>query len=117
MTRAKFLISTLLAVTLLVAQVIAVGAAPANQETTPITGTVGSIALETDVNTETTTVLVTLTDNGVTQTVRLSLEDAATLGLVTDHGSGVLAPDESLIGTTVNIDSSMVILLNRPLRS
>jgi hypothetical protein len=110
MTRGNIFISMLLAVTLLAVQVIAVGAAPASQETTPITGTVESIVLETDTNTGTTTVLVTLTDEmNVTQTVRLSLEDAAALGLVVDDGTGNQTPDESVIGTTVDIDPTMVI--------
>jgi hypothetical protein len=61
MTRAKILMSTLLALIFLAVQVVAVGAAPATQETTPIAGTVESITLETDAET-TTTVVVTLTD-------------------------------------------------------
>jgi hypothetical protein len=110
MTRGKIFISMLLAVTLLAVQVIAVGAAPASQETTPITGTVESIVLETDTNTGTTTVLVTLTDEmDVTQTVRLSLDDAAALGLVVDDGTGNQTPNDSVIGTTVDIDPTLVI--------
>jgi hypothetical protein len=86
--------------------VIAVGAAPAAQDTTPITGTVEDITLETD----TDTVLVTLTDEmGETQTIRLSLQDATTLGLVTDDDSGNQAPNSDAIGEMVNIDPTIVI--------
>jgi len=108
--RAKILFSTLLAVAFLAAQVFAVGAASAQQDTIPITGTVDSIVLETDANTGATTVLVTLKDEtGTTQTVRLSLEDATALGLVIDDGKGNQIPDESVVGTTVDIDPATVI--------
>ena len=110
MTRIKILISTLVAITFLATKVIAVGAAPASQDTTPIIGTVESITLETDTETGVTTVVVTLIDEmGGTQTVRLSLEDAATLGLVTDDGSGNPVPDDTVIDTTVEIDPTTVI--------
>lgn len=109
MKRTKIVLSILLATIFLATQFIAVGAAPATQETPPITGTIESIVLETDTETDTTTVVVTLMDEfGETQIVRLSLEDATTLGLVTDDGSGPVA-DESLVGTSVEIDSALVI--------
>ena len=109
MTRTKIVFSVLLATIFLATQFIAVGAAPAAQETTPITGTIESIVLETDTETNTTTVVVTLTDEmGETQTVRLSIEDATTLGLVMDDGSGPVA-DHSKIGTSVDINPEVVI--------
>lgn len=109
MKRTKFLLSVLLATIFLAAQVIAVGAAPAAQDTLPITGTIESIVLETETETDTTTVVVTLSDEfGETQTVRLSLEDALALGLVTDDGSGPVA-DDSKVGTDVEIDPALVI--------
>ena len=109
MTRTKIVFSVLLATIFLATQFIAVGAAPAAQETTPITGTIESIVLETDTETNTTTVVVTLTDEmGETQTVRLSIEDATTLGLVMDDGSGPVA-DDSKIGTSVDINPEVVI--------
>jgi hypothetical protein len=105
MTRIKILVSALVAIIFLAMQVIAVGAAPANQETTPITGTVESISLETDAETGTTTVVVTLTDElGATQTVSLSLDEATALGLVKDDGMGNLVPDDTVIGTTIVIE-------------
>ncbi|MGB7875029.1 MAG: hypothetical protein WBL25_11650 [Anaerolineales bacterium] len=109
MTRTKIVFSILLATIFLATQFIAVGAAPATQETTPITGTIESVVLETDTATDTTTVVVTLTDEfGETQTIRLSLEDATALGLVTDDSSGPVV-DDSQIGTTVEIDPTLVI--------
>ena len=109
MTRTKIVFSILLATIFLATQFIAVGAAPATQETTPITGTIESVVLETDTATDTTTVVVTLTDEfGETQTIRLSLEDATALGLVTDDSSRPVV-DDSQIGTTVEIDPTLVI--------
>lgn len=109
MKRMKIVFSILLATIFLTTQFIAVGAAPATQDTTPITGTVESIVLETDAETDTTTVLVTLTDEfGETQTLRISVENAIALGLVTDDGSGPVV-DETKIGTSVDIDPAWVI--------
>lgn len=106
MTRTKTIYSILLAAVLLATQIIAVSAAPAKQDTTPITGTVESITLETDATSGLTTVVVALTDEtGATQTVRLSLEDATSLGLVTPEGT--TNPDA--IGTSTTIDPTMVI--------
>jgi hypothetical protein len=110
MNHKKIFLSTIFAAIFLITQVITVGAAPATQDTNPITGTVESITLETDADTGVTTVLVTLVDGmGGTQTVRLSLEDASTLGLVTDDGAGNPIVDDTAIGTTVEIDPLTVI--------
>jgi hypothetical protein len=89
-------------------------AAPAAQEETPtppITGTVLSITLETDPTTLETTVLVEVLDGtGVTQTVRLSIADAAALGLVTlDPVTGDPLVNEAAIGTEVSIDPALII--------
>ena len=108
MTRTKIIFSTMLATILLATQIIAVGAAPTYQETTPISGTVTNISLETDTETGVTTVLVTLEDETGTQTVRLSLEDAITLELVADDGSGPVV-DDSKIDTSIDIDPALVI--------
>ena len=106
MTRTKTIYSILLATILLATQIIAVSAAPAKQDTTPITGTVESITLETDATSGVTTVVVMLTDEtGATQTVRLSLEDATSLGLITTEGTANL----DAIGNSATIDPAMVI--------
>ncbi|HZM23126.1 MAG TPA: hypothetical protein VFC02_15360 [Anaerolineales bacterium] len=110
MLKTKYIISTLLAVTLLFAQVGLVAAAPTTQDTTPITGTIQSIATETDTN-GVTTVLVTLLDDlGATQTVRLSVDTAVALGLVTvDPVSNEVVVDETQVGQAVEIDPTTVI--------
>ena len=109
MSHKKILFSALLAAILLATQIIAVGAAPITQETTPITGTVVSITLETDTETDVTTVVVVFMDEfEEMQTVRLSLEDAISLELVTDDGTGPVE-DDSKIGSTVEIDPDNVI--------
>ena len=106
MKRMKIISTIVLATILLATQIIAVGAAPASQDAPPITGTVETITLETDAETGETTVVVTLTDElGETQTVRLSLEDATTLGLVVD-GQPV---DPTTIEDPVVIDPALVI--------
>jgi len=108
MTRTKIIISTLLATIFLATQVIAVGAAPALQESTPITVNVDSITLETDAGV--TTVVVRYTDEfGVAQTLRLSLKDAIELGLVTDDGSGPVVNNEKL-GLDVEINPTLIIM-------
>ena len=108
MTRTKIVFSILLATIFLITQIIVVGAASATPETTPITGTIENIELETDIETGTTTVLVTLSDEiGETQTISLSVEDATALGIVTDEGSGPVV-DESKVGTTSEIDPAIV---------
>jgi hypothetical protein len=110
MFKTKSLATILLVMMILFAQVGTVLAAPAAQDTTPITGTIQSITTETDAN-GVTTVLVTLTDDqGATQTVRLSVDTALTLGLVTlDPATNEPVVDETKIGQTVEIDPTTVI--------
>lgn len=109
--RRKTLIGITLALALAVSLTGTALAAPAAQEATPITGTVQSIAVETDATTGESTVVVEVLDElGATQTVRLSAEDAATLGLVTiDPETGEVTPVEEAIGTDVSIDPALVI--------
>ena len=106
MNRTKIVFSLVLASVFIVTQIMAVGAAPANQDPTPIAGTVDNIAFETDATTGTTTVVVTLTDDsGTTQKVRLSLEDATALDLILD--SETINPDA--IDNPTEIDPALVI--------
>lgn len=110
MSKTKLLAGVLLVFMLLTAQVGVAAAAPLAQDTTPITGTIESITTETDTN-GVTTVLVTLTDDlGATQTVRLSVETAVSLGLVTlDPTTNEPVVDETQVGQTVEIDPTTVI--------
>lgn len=110
MTRSKFTIGSLLAIILLVSQVLVVQAAPARQDTTPITGNVDSVVLNTDPTTGDIIVAVTVTDtSGVSQTVNLSVETATTLGLVTTDGTGAVIVNDAAINTQVEIDPSTVL--------
>jgi hypothetical protein len=82
------------------------------QESTPITGTVQTVVLETDADTNETVAVVTVLDEatGETQTVTLDLETAASLGLViTDPATGISTVNDGSIGTTVEIDPATVI--------
>lgn len=110
MFKTKLLASILLAIAVLFAQVGLVAAAPTAQDTTPITGTIQSITTETDAN-DVTTVLVTLLDDlGATQTVRLSVETAASLGLVAlDPVTSEPVVDETQVGQLIEIDPTTVI--------
>lgn len=110
MNKTKLLASVLSAMMVLFAQFGTAAAAPLTQDPTPITGTIQSITLETDAE-GTTTVLVTLMDDmGSTQTVRLSVETALALGLVTlDPVTNEPVVDETQIGQTVEIDPTTVI--------
>jgi hypothetical protein len=111
----KRLAVLLLVLAVLFGQVGNVAAAPQPQDTTLLTGTIQSIATETDAN-GVTTVLVTVLDAaGETQTVRLSVETAMALGLVTlDPLTQEPVIDESQIGQTVEIDPATVIPEEEP---
>ena len=114
MNKTKLVITLMLAFAFVFAQVGNVAAAPLAQESTPITGTIDTIVPETDAN-GVTTVVVTLTDG---QTFRLSVETAASLGLLVldDSNQPVLDPEtglpevnEEILGQTVEIDPATVI--------
>jgi len=118
MYKTKLLTSIMLIAAVLFAQVGIVLAAPPAQDST-ITGTIQTIVPEKDAN-GTITVLVTYTDaQGALQTVRISQETAASLGLLTldtttglpviDETTGLPVVDESKLKTTVNIDPTLVI--------
>jgi hypothetical protein len=79
--------------------------------TTPLTGIVQFITLETDTTTGETTVLVTFKDDtGTTQTVRVSLDTATSLGLVTtDATTGESSAKDGALGTTVTFDPTTVL--------
>jgi hypothetical protein len=82
------------------------------QESTPITGTVQTVVLETDATTGETVVVVTVLDEttGQTQNVTIDLATAASLGLVTtDPVTGITTVDEASVGTVIEIDPATVI--------
>jgi len=106
----KLLFSTALVLALLIGQT---GIAFA-QDATPISGVVQSVTLETD-TAGTTTVLVAYTyvdSAGAQQTAtsRLSVEAAASLGLVTtDPATNTTTVNDAATGSTVTIDPGAVI--------
>ena len=110
MFNTKYLASFLLVLAVLFAQVGNVAAAPQIQATGPITGTIVSITTETGANGETSVLVKLVDEQGVTQTLRLSVETAVTLGLVTvDPVTNEPIVDESQVGQTVEIDPTTVI--------
>lgn len=110
MYKTKLLASILVAIAVLFAQVGMVAAAPTAQDTTPITGTIESITTETDTNGVTTVLVAIVDDLGATQTVRLSVDTAAGLGLVTvDPVSNEVVIVDSQVGQSVDIDPATVI--------
>ena len=119
MNKIKLILTVALTFVVLFAQVGNVAAAPLAQDPALITGTITDIALETDTNGVVTAVLVTLEDDlGATQTVRISVETAASLNLLVldENGQPVLDPntglpdvDEDMFGTIVDIAAIDVI--------
>jgi hypothetical protein len=110
MLNTKLFASILIVLAVLFGQVGHVAAAPQVQDTTPITGTIQSITTETDANGVTTVLITLLDDQGATQTLRLSVETAVTLGLVTlDPTTQEPVVDETQIGQTVEIDPTTII--------
>lgn len=117
MYKTKLLASILLIATVLFAQVgVAAAAAPAQDAS--FDATIQTIVPEKDAN-GVITVVVTYTDiNGATQTVRISEETAASLGLLTldettglpvvDETTGLPVVDDTKIDTTVTINSTDV---------
>lgn len=118
MFKTKLFASILLIAAVLFVQVGMVAAAPPAQDPTPITGNITAITTDTDSN-GTTTILVTLVENGVERTVRLSVETAASLNLVEvdsetglpvlDPNTGLPVVDDTQVGQDVTIDPTKVI--------
>ena len=110
MSRVKVIATILLAATLLFVQVGAAAAAPAAQEAATITGTIQSITTETDDDGVTTVLVTLLDDQGMAQTLRLSVDTAVSLGLVKlDPTTGEPVVDETQVGHNLEIDSESVI--------
>ena len=110
MSSTKLLASILLVLTVLFAQVGVVAAAPQTQDTTPVTGTIQSISTETDANGVTTVLVTLMDDQGATQTVRLSVDTAVALNLITlDPTTQEPVVDDTQVGQTVEIDPATII--------
>jgi hypothetical protein len=111
MSKRKLLTAILLLAALMAVSFGTALAAPAAQETTPLTGTVETIVVEVDPVTLETTVVVTVKDNtGAMQDVRLSAADAAALGLVAlDPATNTYVPVAGKEGTEITIDPGIII--------
>jgi len=110
MLSTKLLASILFILSVVFGQVGNVAAAAQLQETTPIGGTVESITTETDEQGITTVIVKVLDEQGTLQTVRLSVETAVELGLITlDPITQAPVVDETMVGQTVEIDPTTVI--------
>ena len=107
MNAKKLIFSLMIAFAIAFMQIGAVAA----QEPIPPTGTVESIALQTDATNSETTVLVTYTDDlGVIQSANLSVDTAVALGLVTlDPTTGKPVVNDSAVGQPVTIDPTTVL--------
>lgn len=111
MFKTKSLAAILLVMAVLFAQAGTVFASPSTQEATPILGTIQSITTETNENGVTSVLVTVLDDMGAAQTVRLSVETAVALGLVTlDATTNEPLVDSTKIGQLVEIDPTTVIV-------
>ncbi|HSA99847.1 MAG TPA: hypothetical protein VLE49_04300 [Anaerolineales bacterium] len=109
MSKAKFFISLILTSSILIGQVGIVFAAPALQESAPLSGTVQSITLETDPNTGITAVILEIACADQTmKTVRISQATASAIGLVVPDGDGNLVINEPALGESIEIDPATV---------
>jgi hypothetical protein len=110
MKQIKFLISLMLAFSILIVQTGGVFAASAFQSASSLTGAVQSITLETDSVTGITIVLVTVMEsNQAFQTVRVNEKTAKDLGLVIFDSDGKLLINKSALGQSVEIKSEMIL--------
>jgi hypothetical protein len=106
----RILVAILLVLSLLVLQFGSVFAAPTAQGSL-ITGTVQNVKVETDSTTGVTTVVVTILDStGALQTLRISVETAVSLGLVTiDSITGLPIVNPGSIGSQITIDPTTIL--------
>jgi hypothetical protein len=109
MSKTKLILCLAMIVALFTFQVGVVMAAPSVETSEPITGTVQSITLETDTEGVTTVLVTVEEDGGTTQTVRISVDTAVELGLVTLDTEGNPVVNEASIGTTITINPAAVI--------
>jgi hypothetical protein len=106
----QFSLSFLLALGILLLQARGVFAAPARQNSIPVSGVVQSITLEANTVTGVTIVSVDVLDGDqMLQSVRVSLETAIGQGLVVLNGDGKPVINDSALGKSIEIDPSTII--------
>jgi hypothetical protein len=108
MKKTSIFITLILTFVVLFAQAGNAAAAPLAQDPAPVTGIISDIALDTDVN-GVTTVLVTVDNLGVIQTVRISDDAAFELGLLLTLDPPVVDTSKINTNTTVSIPAAEVI--------
>jgi hypothetical protein len=108
MKKTNIFITLILTFVVLFAQVGNVAAAPLAQDPAPITGIITDIALDTDIN-SVNTVLVTVDNLGVIQTVRISDDAAFELGLLLTLDPPAVDTSKINTNTTVSIPAAEVI--------
>src|ERR1043165_1320159 len=106
MKSTKLFATIFLVLAVLFAHVGVALAAPQTQSTTPITGTIQSITTEKDASGATVVVLGLKKADGTTQTVRLSLETAASLNLI---DKTTLQVNQAQVGQSITMDPSAVL--------
>jgi len=110
MNKLKLILTLGLMLVVLFAQVGSASAAPQAQTATPITGTIQSITVETDASGVSTVVVALLDSQGATQTVRISVDTAVALGLVTlDPATNTPTVVDAQVGQPVTVDPTTVI--------
>ena len=109
MPKLKFFLCLFLGVAVVIAQAGSALAAPSWQDDAPITGTVQSAVVEADSVSDTQTVLVTLLVNREAQSIHVSVQTAADLGLVSLDENGAAVIDESVWGSDLTIASADIL--------
>jgi hypothetical protein len=108
--KVKFLVSLMLAVSILIVQTGGVFSTSALQTSPALEGTIQSITLETYSTTAMTIVSVTVMDSDqVFQTVQVSEKIAKDLGLVVFDGDGKLVINDLALGQQIEISPDMVL--------
>jgi hypothetical protein len=106
----QFSLSFFLALGILLLQAGGVFAAPALQDSGPVSGVIQSIMLEANTVTGVTLVSIDVLDGEQTlQSVRVSLETAIQQGLVVLNGDGKPVINDSALGKPIEIDPSNII--------
>lgn len=110
MNRRQLFLSIFLGFVLLMIQVGGALAAPIHSTSSPVSGIVQSITLETDATTGVTTVILNVLDSDMaSQDLRVSLETGLGLGLVVLNGDGKPGINMVALGKQVEIDSAQLI--------
>lgn len=109
MPKLKSILSLFLGVAVIIAQAGSALAAPSWQADGPITGIVQGAVVESNSASDIQTVLVTLLVHGETQSIHVSVQTAADLGLISLDENGIAVVDESVWGSDLTIPSADIL--------